>query len=55
MEVVRSGNTSKTVICDDCNATLKYTKVDISTYGTLTDHPRKEVRCPECGHSIIIN
>lgn len=49
MEVVRSGNTSKTVICDECNATLKYTKTDISIYDG-----NKEVRCPECGHSIIV-
>lgn len=49
MKVVCSGKTSKTVICNDCNATLKYTKTDISYSDGY-----KEVRCPECGHFIKV-
>ena len=49
MEVVRSGETAKTTVCDECGATLRYTKTDISY-----SDGNKEVRCPECGHFIKV-
>lgn len=49
MEVITNGKTSKVALCNECNCTFRYSKVDISNYSG-----QKEVRCPECGHSIKI-
>lgn len=49
IEIIRHGNTYKRETCHNCQCEFLYTKLDTHVYSGV-----KEVKCPECGESIVV-
>ena len=49
MEIIKHGDTYRRENCYNCQCEFTYTRLDTHICGDV-----KEVKCPECGESIVV-
>lgn len=60
MKIIKHGDTHKNKVCNNCNCEFGYTDNDIQNFYSegflgFEGFVNYYIRCPECGHKIIID